>query len=92
MTRLDDLAIPDIRLKKPMPRVLEKKLQRAQVEKHRQLIKAEVFERDHGRCRCCGGYAFELHELRFRSLGGERSRHNSIAVCNFKHLIPYVIP
>jgi hypothetical protein len=70
-------------LSKGIPRVLEKKLKRAAIEKHRVNIKAEVFKRDDGRCRCCGGHATELHEMRSRGAGGKRSLYNSIAVCGY---------
>ncbi len=45
-------------------------------------IRAYVFERENGICRCCGAMAAEtMHEMRPRSLGGLISRENSIAVC-----------
>ena len=68
-------------LRKPTPRVLEKGIKRAGIEKHRKDIRAQVFARDHGHCRVCQGYATEMHELVFRSRGGQRSLYNSIAVC-----------
>lgn len=74
----------DIRLSKGVPRVREKAAQRQAIEAHRKRIKALVFARDKGRCRVCGGPAQEMHELRFRSLGGPVSTTNSIAVCNYR--------
>lgn len=45
-------------------------------------IRAQVFDRDNGRCRCClRRRATSLHELRPRSLGGHRSTENSVALC-----------
>ncbi len=70
-------------LTKGLPRVIEKKLKRAAIEKNRVEVKGDVFRRDGGRCRCCGGYAMEMHELKTRGSGGKRSLYNSIAVCNF---------
>src|SRR5579864_2885590 len=70
---------------KQRPRVIEKKLKRAAMETERKSIKAQVFRRDSGRYRVCGAPATDLHELRFRSLGGKRSLHNSITVCDWRH-------
>jgi len=78
---LDDPSIRDIRLHKGMPRVVEKKIKTKQIEQHRQEVREAVFTRDQGICRCCRAHATEMHELKFRSLGGKRSLHNSIAVC-----------
>jgi hypothetical protein len=78
---LNDPAIKDIRLKKPIPRVVTKKIRDKQIEQHRQTVREQVFARDQGICRCCRAHATEMHELRFRSLGGKRSLDNSIAVC-----------
>lgn len=68
---------------KPTPRPITKAVKAKTVESHRRTIKAAVFARDKGKCRVCGGPAQEMHELRFRSLGGKRSMENSIAACNF---------
>jgi hypothetical protein len=63
----------------------EAKAAKRQIEENiRRAVKREVFQREQGKCRCCGGPAQELHELRFRSLGGKRSLKNSIAVCNYR--------
>lgn len=66
---------------KPIPRALERAENKRKAEEHRKEIKALVWKRDEGKCRVCGGPATEMHELRFRSLGGQRSTENSIAVC-----------
>lgn len=45
-------------------------------------VRLAVFDREGGRCRCCVTRAAEsLHELKPRSLGGEVSTANSIALC-----------
>lgn len=45
-------------------------------------VRTYVFGRERDICRCCRWRPAEsLHELRFRSLGGKRSKRNSIAVC-----------
>lgn len=62
-------------------RLDEKEEREAEAEAHRVEIKKQVWQRDKGLCRCCGGQAVEMHELKFRSLGGERSLYNSVAVC-----------
>ena len=66
------------------PRVIEKAQKVKAIEAHRKSVKAQVFARDGGKCRVCGGPAQEMHELVFRSLGGKRSLENSIAVCNYQ--------
>jgi 5-methylcytosine-specific restriction endonuclease McrA len=63
------------------PLVIERGRKVVKREQHRQEIRALVFARDHGMCRCCKGHATEMHELVFRSRGGKRSLYNSIAVC-----------
>ena len=44
-------------------------------------VRDAVFTRDGARCRVCGGPGTEIHELRFRSLGGQISERNSVCVC-----------
>lgn len=82
-TDLDDPTLRDIRLKKPRPLVVERGMKRLKREQHRVDIKAQVFKRDAGLCRCCGGHATEMHELVPRGAGGKRSLYNSIAVCGY---------
>ena len=69
-------------LAKPEPRkrvkARAKRLQAAHVKE----IRAYVFAREDGCCRCCGWRRpTSLHEVRFRSQGGKVSNANSIAVC-----------
>lgn len=68
---------------KPAPRAITKPAKAKLAELHRRSIKRQVFDRDGGKCRVCGGTAQEMHELQFRSLGGKRSLENSVAVCNY---------
>lgn len=78
----DRPAMGDVKQKHELQTRVERKDERAeQTEAHRVKIKRLVWARDHGRCRCCGGQAVEMHELKPRSLGGTRSLYNSIAVC-----------
>lgn len=59
----------------------KKKRKRAE-SKATKAIRAEVFERDHHMCRCCGTRpAQSMHEIVPRSLGGKVSLDNSIALC-----------
>ncbi len=45
-------------------------------------VRAYVFARERNICRCCRKRKAEsMHELVFRSVGGKRSRQNSVAVC-----------
>jgi hypothetical protein len=69
---------------KGTPRVLTKAKRAKSSEQQRKDVKAAVFARDKSQCRVCGKPAEEMHELRFRSLGGVRSLENSIAVCIFR--------
>lgn len=69
---------------KPVPHPIAKAAKAKATEQHRRVTKAAVFARDKGKCRVCGDVAHEMHELRFRSLGGKVSLENSVAVCNFR--------
>ena len=69
---------------KPPPRVLEKAKRAKAIEAERIAVKRAVWQRDKATCRVCGKPAEEMHELRFRSLGGRRSLENSIAVCTWR--------
>jgi len=77
------VRITDAPLWKTPPAPVVKAEKAKDEEKERKRIKKLVFARDKSRCRVCGGKAGEMHELKFRSLGGKRSLVNSIAVCNF---------
>jgi 5-methylcytosine-specific restriction endonuclease McrA len=72
-------------IEKPVTRKREKAARKRAQAKVTATVRAFVFTRDKGRCRVCGGQAHELHELRFRSLGGKVSMHNSIAICRGCH-------
>jgi len=69
---------------KPAPRAIEKAKRLKAAEAERVSVKNAVWKRDRAACRVCGKPADEMHELRFRSLGGRRSLENSIAVCTFR--------
>jgi hypothetical protein len=65
--------VPRKKIKAPLKRIQRKRI--AQVRAH-------VFAREKGICRCCGVMAAEtMHEIVFRSQGGGVSKENSIAVC-----------
>jgi 5-methylcytosine-specific restriction endonuclease McrA len=66
------------------PRAVTKAVRKRDEEAERKRIKKLVFARDGGKCRVCGKPATEMHELLFRSLMGERSLENSVAVCTFE--------
>lgn len=67
---------------KPEPRKKSKKRERAQHADRVAKIRAYVFGRERGLCRCCMlRRAESMHELEFRSVGGVVSKRNSIAVC-----------
>lgn len=66
---------------KPTPRIVGQIRRRKDRDAHEREIKAAVRKRDRGRCRVCGDPATEVHEMRFKSLGGTVSMRNSIAVC-----------
>lgn len=67
---------------KPKTRKQLKARKKRQAAKEIRAVRAYVFERERGICRCCGWMPAEsMHELRPRSLGGKVSRDNSVAVC-----------
>lgn len=67
---------------KPTPRRILKARRKRQAAKVVKAVRAYVFEREGGMCRCCVTRRAEsMHEIIPRSLGGEVSRTNSIAVC-----------
>lgn len=66
---------------KPEPRKRVKARVKRQQSQTIAAVRAMVFARDHDTCRVCGGPAWTMHELKFRSLGGKHSPENSIAVC-----------
>ncbi len=68
----------------PRKRVQAREDRQRATQTHR--VRMYVFARERGLCRVCQQPATELHELRFRSLGGKISLHNSIAVCARDHL------
>lgn len=71
------LALP-----KPESRKRVKAREDRAYAKHVKAIRAAVFARERGICRCCGYVAAEsMHEIVFRSQGGKVSMENSIAVC-----------
>ena len=67
---------------KPEKRSTTKNRARRQHRERTAEIRAYVFGRERGICRCCRiARADSMHELRPRSLGGKVSKQNSIAVC-----------
>lgn len=66
---------------KPTPRIVGQIRRKKDREAHEREIKVSVRLRDRGRCRVCGKPATEVHEMKFKSLGGVVSMQNSIAVC-----------
>ena len=67
---------------KPEPRARVKARRKRQAALTITEVRAYVFEREKGICRCCGYMAADsMHEIIPRSLGGEVSKENSIAVC-----------
>lgn len=59
---------------------------RRSLAEHIRVVRAYVFDREHGLCRCCGWrWAQSMHELRSAGAMGSRRKavnpHNSIAVC-----------
>lgn len=67
---------------KPTPRRILKARKKRAAAKIVKNVRAYVFEREKGICRCCGSMAAEsMHEIIFRSQGGAVSPENSIAVC-----------
>lgn len=60
----------------------ERKRTKRQYDACRPIVRAAVFKRERGICRCCLRRPAEtMHEIYFRGVGGEVSLENSIAVC-----------
>lgn len=70
---------------KPTPKKKEKRAKKTKNREWVSWVRERVFERDKNRCRVCQKPAEEMHEIRFRSLGGLVSLSNSIAVCRSCH-------
>lgn len=71
-----------LRFSKPERRQKAKDRQIRVKAKQTKDVRAYVFGRERHLCRCCRIRPAEsLHEIQFRSQGGEVSRKNSIAVC-----------
>lgn len=71
-------------IKKAEPRKRAKDRERRFQRDITKEVRAYVFGRERGRCRCCAfRLAESMHEITFRSKGkeGQPSRKNSIAVC-----------
>lgn len=67
---------------KPPSRKKTQRLARQTYADHVAAVRAYVFGRERGICRCCRVRPAEsMHEIVFKSLGGKVSRKNSIAVC-----------
>ena len=67
---------------KPPKRSTVKAREKRQHHKHVADVRAYVFARENGICRCCGKRSAEsMHEILPRSLGGTVSHENSIALC-----------
>lgn len=71
------LAIP-----KPEKRATTKRRQKREHADHVADVRAYVFGRERGICRCCRSRrAQSMHELHSRGAGGKVSKRNSIALC-----------
>lgn len=73
-------------LKKPRPRLLDKRKAKREREQHWQRIRAQAFARDGYLCRVCEkARPFDGHHLLARSLGGKDELHNILSVCRKCH-------
>ena len=70
---------------KPTPKRTEKQRKKAKNNQWVKWVRERVFERDEYACRMCKKQAEEMHDIKFRSLGGLVSLNNSIAVCRSCH-------
>lgn len=77
----DGLAFP-----KPVSKKIEKRKKKAKNREWVSWVRERVFDRDGHKCRVCSKRAEEMHEIKFRSLGGLVSLNNSIAVCCECHM------
>jgi hypothetical protein len=80
----DPLPAPDLR--KPRPKLLEKRKAKADGSKALRQARAVVLARDKHRCRACStSHGLEVHHVVMRSLGGSDEPDNLIALCRDCH-------
>jgi len=48
-------------------------------------VRDQIYERDQGKCRNCGGVGTEIHHVVFRSQGGRGVFTNGLLVCHYCH-------
>jgi len=48
-------------------------------------VREQIYERDNGCCRNCGGIGTEIHHVIFRSQGGRGVYTNGLLVCHYCH-------
>lgn len=73
------------RLRKPAPRVVDRRAEVRAKERAWQQTKAEVRLRDGGRCRLCSEPGVDVHHVTYRSRGGKDETHNCVFLCRRHH-------
>src|SRR5688500_13770997 len=73
------------RLKKPRPRLLDKRKAAREKLSAWKGVRRVVLARDKGRCRVCDMKAYDVHHLLPRSRGGRDVESNLVSVCRLCH-------
>jgi 5-methylcytosine-specific restriction endonuclease McrA len=67
------------------PRAIDKRAEARAKEREWQQVRAEVKQRDQGRCRLCSGPGFDCHHITYRSRGGKNEARNTVLLCRRCH-------
>lgn len=73
------------RLRKPAPRAVDKRAAARAKESAWQTVRAEVRQREHGKCRLCPEKGFDVHHVTYRSRGGKHETQNTVLLCRAHH-------
>lgn len=73
------------RLKKPAPRLVDKRAEARAKERAWQQVRAEVRLREGGKCRLCDAPGFDVHHVTYRSRGGKNETRNAVLLCRADH-------
>jgi hypothetical protein len=73
------------RLKKPAPRLVDKRAEARAKETAWQQVRADVKLRDGGKCRLCNDRGFDVHHVTYRSRGGKHETNGCVLLCRSCH-------
>lgn len=73
------------KLRKPAPRLIDKRAEARAKEQQWQTVRAEVRQRENGKCRLCPEKGFDVHHITYRSRGGKHETRNCVLLCRKCH-------